>query len=41
MDGYVLPNINEDATEEEIQANFEKAEKEAERLYGVEFDKSK
>lgn len=37
----VLPNINEDATEEEIQANFEQAEKEAERLYGMEFDKSK
>ncbi len=41
MDGYVLPNINEDATDEEIQANFEQAEKEAELLYGVEFDKSK
>lgn len=41
MDGYAFPNINEDATEEEIQANFEQAEKEAERLYGVEFDKSK
>lgn len=41
MDGYALPNINEDATEEEVQANFEQAEKEAEQLYGMEFNKSK